>query len=908
MPATSAVLREPAGGPETMFRAMAEAAPVMIRVTDEAGRCTWLNRNWLTFTGRTLNDETGDGWLWGVHPDDRSRVAAVSREHFEKRQAFDVEYRLRSAGGEWCWVFDRVAPIVLKDGDFAGFIGSCIDMSERKRAEEALRLLSDAGAYGTASLNPDETPARVARLIVERFADACTVTVLEADSSLRQVASAHRGGGGSPVPEWLSEFEPGEIEDDHAVARVIRSGEAELSTHDQRPDRTDSAESGRPASVAVVPLLARGRTIGAMACIRTDGSTGFDLADLTIAQELGRRAALAMDNGRLYRDEERANAALRLLADAGEQLASSLSRDDTLERLARLVVPRFADWFSIDILDPDGNVRHVAMHHEDPTMVRLATEVRDRYEPVSAPDPEMIKRLREGRPIFMPVVSDEWLADSAQDAEHLVLLRKLEVRSAMVVPLTAHGRTFGTISLARSTPGQEYDEADFAVAQQLGRRTALFVDNARLYTEAQRIETQLLKANEALRLLADVGVQLGSSLEYDEAVASLARLAVPAFSDACWVDILEEDGRVRRAAIQFRPGTDMRAVQSSRFGREPAVGTLRVIQTGEARLFANVTEADIAASTESPDHLAALRAMGVRSAMRLPLKARGRVFGAITFALGDGARRYTTADMALASDIANRGALFIDNARLYTRSQRTESDLRRANEAKDEFLSMMSHELRTPLTVINGGARILRSRGGQLDEKTQASIINDIELESDRLFRMVENLLAMAHIEFTEEVTIEPVLAQRLLDRVVESFRQRRPDRKVVLAVEPGMPALGAEPTYVEQVVRNLLSNADKYSPPGEEVEVRVERSGEQEATIRVRDRGVGVEPEEVERIFERFYRSARTSKLAGGSGVGLALCRRLVTAMSGRMWASPRDDGGLEVAFTLPLYEEAIA
>jgi signal transduction histidine kinase len=165
----------------------------------------------------------------------------------------------------------------------------------------------------------------------------------------------------------------------------------------------------------------------------------------------------------------------------------------------------------------------------------------------------------------------------------------------------------------------------------------------------------------------------------------------------------------------------------------------------------------------------------------------------------------------------------------------------------------------------------------------------------------------MAHLDFTEEVAIEPVLAQRLLERVVDAFNRRRPEREVRISVEGEVPALAAEATYVEQIVRNLLSNADKYSPPGPPIDVTVRREGA-EAIISVRDRGVGIAPGEVEMIFQRFYRSERTARLIGGSGVGLALCRRLIEAMSGRIWAQPRAGGGLEVTFTLPVYEEVDA
>jgi signal transduction histidine kinase len=107
-------------------------------------------------------------------------------------------------------------------------------------------------------------------------------------------------------------------------------------------------------------------------------------------------------------------------------------------------------------------------------------------------------------------------------------------------------------------------------------------------------------------------------------------------------------------------------------------------------------------------------------------------------------------------------------------------------------------------------------------------------------------------------------------------------------------------------VVRNLLSNADKYSPKGAAIEISLRRAGEGVGELVVRDRGVGIDPEEAELIFERFYRSERTSRLVGGSGVGLALCKRLIEAMSGQIWARPREGGGLEVGFSLPLYEEA--
>ncbi len=901
---------------EERFRSIANAVPVFIWIADWAGARTWFNRSWHEFTGTTLEQDYGDGWRNLVHPEDRERYFTAYANAIRNQQPFEVEYRLRGKDGSYSWMLARARPFELEESGSGGFVGLSVDITPRKRVEQQLRILSDAGATLPTSLDYPETPARLAEIAVPLFADWCVILVREPDGSIRRVAVAHRDPEQLPLLQRLADFEPRHVNDDHFVAEVLRERRTTLVREIEWPRlgnmRLDQEFVGllqdlRLNSVIALPLLARGRTIGALLAVRTTDSEPYNEQDLAIGEELARRAALAMDNARLYAEQQRANEALQLLADAGAQLAASLDFDETLSNLARLVVPRFADWCAVDVLEPDGTVRHVVVAHRDPEKVEFAREVQARF--AGRELIEQIGRLRDGSPVFLPQVTEEVLRQTARNEEDLEALRKFGIRSLIAVPLWGQNQILGSIGFVISDGERQYDETDLAVAQQLGRRAGLFVANSRLYLEAQRIESQLLRANESLRLIADVGARMGSSLEYDEAITSLARLPIPAFADYCWVDVVEDDGTVRRAAIETRDPEQRpvaQAVQAAAFegGRTPGQ-IANLLRRGQSRLIEEVTEQTLQTMADSAAHLQALQRLGPRSMMQVPLKARGRVLGVLTFVLVREDRRYTRADLALAEDIAQRAALFVDNARLYTEMQRKEAELRRANEAKDEFLSMMSHELRTPLTVINGGARILRTRSEQLDEPTRSSIIADIEQESERLFRMVENLLAMAHIEFSEDVSVEPVMAQRLLDRVVEWFQQRRPDRPVELRVEPGLHALAAEPTYLEQVVRNLLSNADKYSPEGQPIEVRAAPEGTGAVAIRVLDRGIGVEPHELERIFERFYRSERTARLVGGSGVGLALCKRLVEAMSGHMWARNRKHGGLEVGFILPTYEE---
>jgi signal transduction histidine kinase len=271
----------------------------------------------------------------------------------------------------------------------------------------------------------------------------------------------------------------------------------------------------------------------------------------------------------------------------------------------------------------------------------------------------------------------------------------------------------------------------------------------------------------------------------------------------------------------------------------------------------------------------------------------------MTFIRVAGSSLFDREDLSLAGQIARRTAVATDNSRLY-------NEARRANDAKDEFLGMMSHELRTPITVIHGGARILRSRADHLEIETRDSLLDDIERESDRLARMLENLLALARAELDREVILEPVLLQRFLPKLVESIVGSS-NREVTLRSVDDIPAVAAEPGYIEHIVRNLVGNAIKYSPGDAPIEI-VTGCYKGGAAIRVLDRGFGIADGEANRIFERFYRSDRTSRLAGGAGLGLAVCKRLVETMSGEIWAVPREEGGLEVGFSVPAYKEEIS
>ncbi|HUG48662.1 MAG TPA: ATP-binding protein [Candidatus Limnocylindria bacterium] len=236
------------------------------------------------------------------------------------------------------------------------------------------------------------------------------------------------------------------------------------------------------------------------------------------------------------------------------------------------------------------------------------------------------------------------------------------------------------------------------------------------------------------------------------------------------------------------------------------------------------------------------------------------------------------------------------------------ADQQRSAVLREAFNSIVSHELRTPITSIYAGAKLLARSDRALDESTRRELTADIEQEAERLYRLVEDLLVLARTERgTIELADEPVMLSHIAERVVASERPRWPAARFDLRIEGDVPAARGDDTYAEQVLRNLLSNAAKYSPAGSRIEVVVDGTPEG-ARVRVMDEGAGISADEAALLFDLYYRSPATASTAGGAGIGLFVCRSLVDAMGGRVFAYPRTGGGSEFGFILPSYVDDAA
>jgi len=419
--------------------------------------------------------------------------------------------------------------------------------------------------------------------------------------------------------------------------------------------------------------------------------------------------------------------------------------------------------------------------------------------------------------------------------------------------------------------------------------------------------TERRRAEEIERFLGDAATTLSSSLDYELTLERLARLAVPYVADFCLVHMLEDDGSIRRMIVAHQEPAREAAWRDMQRRFPLDLNTphtiAKVLRTGEPELFPEISDELWQAVIRDPEEIRMLREFDIKAAMIMPLAARGRTIGALTFISAERARRYGEDDFTLAHELARRAALAIDNARLYRHAQE-------ANRAKDEFLATLSHELRTPLTPIIGWVHMMS--GGQLAPQDISHGLAVIGKNSQSLSHLINDLLDMSAILSgkmridTLPVSLAPVVAE-----AIETVRPHAAKQNIRIEFAPPAAASDAvvsgDRTRLVQVFWNLLTNAVKFSPGGSRVRVACEIA-EGQARVHVEDEGEGISAEFLPFVFDRFrQQDMSTTKMHGGLGIGLALVKSFVEAHGGTVVAASAGEGrGSRFTVSLPLVRQA--
>jgi PAS domain S-box-containing protein len=511
--------------------------------------------------------------------------------------------------------------------------GESIEVSIKAVSDAAMVLLLEAGAVLASSLDLSTTMEQVAGLTVPELSDLCVIDLRDEDGSIRDVAVVAAQDG---IAEQLTELRaryPLDPDGSHPVAQVIRSGRAELLEEMSHMLLSSFAQGSEHAkfmidrgyrSAVVAPLLARGRTLGTLSVLRLGESRPYGSDDLHLVCELARRAALAIDNARLFSNLQRVEQRLEAV------LASLAGAITVVDEQGQTV---FANQAAADLLQVETP--------EELTSAAPGT-IMSRFLVLDEHGRELDLDAMPGRRLFAGEYPDPLLVRNIVRASGEE--RWLIVRSSPVIdPETS--------------------------------RIGFVVNVFENITEVKRVQLAESFMAEASRVLA-------SSLDYSETLKRVARLAVPQIADWCAVDLLGEDGQIERVAVHHRDPAMVALAEELNRSYRPSLdersGVPEVIRTGQARVITDIDPDMLAAYAHDNQHLELLRAIGATAVIIVPMAGATKTIGAITLVSSESARRLSAADLALTERLGRRAGTAVENARLYTERTRIAHTLQRA--------------------------------------------------------------------------------------------------------------------------------------------------------------------------------------------------------------------------------------
>ena len=481
-----------------------------------------------------------------------------------------------------------------------------------------------------------------------------------------------------------------------------------------------------------------------------------------------------------------------------------------------------------------------------------------------------------------------------------VSLTQSDTGSAICVPLMLKDRVLGVLNVSRPVGGDPFRQDDVDLLSILCGQIAVALENARLFEQAQweiaerkRMEEEIRRRNEELMALNAIATTLGQSLDLDHILnATLDKVLEVIEIDAGWIQLLDEDAGV--LSLVAHRGFSQEMAEETKTVKLGESMTGKVAQSGQSIVVDKVSDAPrFSMETGRWETLHAFAGV--------PIKSKDKVLGVLGV-FSRSPRQLSSQEVQLLTATGHQIGVAIENVRLAEEASEIEI-LRELNHLRSELTANVSHELRTPLGLIKIFCTTLLREDVDFDRETQREFLRDIEEEADRLEKIVDNLLDLSQTKDGRlRLDKRPTDVGQLAREVMETMEVQLTKHRFVYDFPSNPLVANVDPKRIEQVLRNLLSNAIKYSPEGGTITVQ-SRGDEGQLLVRVSDQGIGIPSKDLERVFERFYRvENEITQSARGAGLGLAVCRGIVEAHGGRIWAESTLGVGSNFYFTLPV------
>jgi signal transduction histidine kinase/CheY-like chemotaxis protein len=565
------------------------------------------------------------------------------------------------------------------------------------------------------------------------------------------------------------------------------------------------------------------------------------------------------------------------LVDVNRELGGSLDLPDLLQGLCRLVRDMVGADGATFVVREGDHVRYVAEDAASPLWAGQSFPIASRISGWSI--------LHGDTAVIEDVYSDPRIPVETYESTF--------VRSLAMVPVQRDGEFAGAIGTYWARP-RRVAEREVALLEAVAATASVAIAKAQLFGEMRSARSEAERAAETTRRVQKVADAMLADLSLEDMLHEvLIRVRETLEADIAVMLVLESDRTLRVRGVVGAPDAEIGVIAPSGQGFCGLVAAER-----RAVVWKEVDPEQIV--------LPFLRRMGVHALAGVPVTSSGRLLGVLQVgSVRPGA--FGDEETKLLQLAAERIALAMERVERRDAEQRVRESLDAANRAKDEFLAMLGHELRNPLSAVRNAVVT-----ASLDESRRPQALEIARRQVDQLGRLIDDLLDVARIT-QGRVTLhkEPVNLAEIVERAVESTRSFTESRGVHLHVSlgPGTIRVDADPTRLEQVFVNLLSNAAKYSDAGGRVEVSIERLGDRVA-VHVRDTGIGIAPEMLPRIFDLFAQADRSlDRAQGGLGIGLTVARRLVELHGGRIGVHSEGLGkGADFVVTLSVLPETAA
>jgi PAS domain S-box-containing protein len=884
---------------QDFLKAILNNVQAAIVACDADGLFTVFNQAAQDFHGLPQQPVPPDQWAYYYNlylPDGKTRMNTEDIPLFralEGQNVRNVEMMIVPQQGTARTLLATGQAIIAPNGEKQGAVVVMHDITERKQAETALR----------------EREAQLSS-IFQTIPDGitlldCTGEIIAANRAAEQILKLT----GSDIkkcvynePSWFITTVDGHPvpEDELPFARVMQTGQPvygiEHAIHHADGTRTI-------LSINASPLFdTQGQIINVITA----------LSDITERKQIEEERVQLVQEQAARAIAEVSQQQSAFLAQVSAVLSSSLEYEQTLQSVANLAVPYFADWCSVDLLNDDRTISRVAVAHSDPEKVQFGWELAQRF-PRHLDDGYGISQVMQTGQVEMATeITDEQLVATVSNAEYLEILRGVGLKSCIIAPLQARGRVLGSISFVFTESDRRYRLEDIATAEDLARRAAIAIDNARLYNETQQAKLAAeFAANRTARLLT-VMMALSESLTSAQVAEVIIEQGMSALgASSGLVAVLNQDAselEIIQAIGYEHVGDFLRS-----FSIHAPYPLAEAVRTGQP-VWVETIENRIA---RYPHLAQAYAKAGSKAWISVPLLIEGQAVGGLSLSFST-VPQLSESDRAFILALAQQSAQSIDRARLYESEGQARAQAEAANRIKDEFLAVLSHELRTPLNPILGWTRLLRR--GNLDSGKTAAALETIERNAQLQAQLIEDLLDISRIlQGKLSFNSTPINLQTILTSAIETVRLAAEAKNIQIQtqLEPTVGDVLGDAARLQQIVWNLLTNAIKFTPAGGRVEVKLSLADEEPGThdtelmtkdklaqIQVRDTGKGIKPEFIPYVFDTFRQAdSSITRTFGGLGLGLAIVRHLVELHGGTVKAESSGEGqGATFTVILPL------